>query len=145
MDAYRFIADCDKVISHFGMWPSFHDGEVYRLVFDRPSKSAAGASVPSIELTLRGWVMSRDVWKVAAEAVVQILFEDVFDVELEGFNNQNVITALNLSTIGDAGEAVQSLHVELEHCYQFSCEFKARRARVLTVSPCRATDQSQAE
>src|SRR5690349_730911 len=106
MDAYRFIADCDKVTSHFGMWPSFHDGEVQRLVFDRPSSSEAEVSVPSIELTLRGWVMSRDVWKVEAAAVVQFLFEDVFEVTLEGFNNQNVITALNLATIGGADGTV---------------------------------------
>lgn len=135
MDAYRFIADCDKVVSHFGMWPSFHDGEVHRLVFDRVSKSATGVSVPSIELTLHGWVMSPDAWKVAAEATVEILFEDVFEVELEGFNNQNVITALKLATIGGTDGAIESLHVELEHCFQFSCEFKARRARVQSVRP----------
>lgn len=144
MDAYRFIDDCDKVLSHFGMWPSFHDGEVRRLVFDRLSKSETGALIPSIELTLHGWVMSPDAWKVSAEAVVQIVFEDVFDVELEGFNNQNVITALNLVTIGGTDERPESVHVELEHCFQFSCEFKARRARVLSVSPCREADQPMA-
>ena len=135
MDAYKFITDFDKVVAYFGIWPSFHDGEVQRLVFDRVTRSAAGISIPTIELTLRGWVMSPDVWKVAAEATIQILFDDVFDVELEGFNNQNVITAMNLATLNGADGTVESLHVELEHCFQFSCSFKARRAKVLSVQP----------
>ncbi|MDI3383465.1 Imm50 family immunity protein [Xenophilus aerolatus] len=144
MEAYRFIDNFDKVLSHFGVWPSFHDGEVRRLVLDRMRQTETGASIPTIELSLLGWVMAADAWKVAAKAVVQIVFEDVFDVELEGFNNQNVITALNLRLVGGTEQKPEAMHVELEHCFQFSCEFKACRARVVSVSPCREGDQAMA-
>ena len=140
MEPYEFIEGCDIVVARFGCWPSFHDGEVHRLVFDRLSKSPVGASIPSIEMSLRGWIMTRDVaangaFKREADSVVRILFEDVFDVELEGFNHQNVLSSLNLEVSDGEVQSARTLHVELEHCYQFSCAFKARRAKVLSAAP----------
>lgn len=140
MEPYEFIEDHGKVIAHFGLWPSFHDGEVHRVVLDRMNRSSSGSFIPTAEVHLRGWVMTSDVnagglYKVENDAVVHFLFEDVFDFELEGFNQQNVLTSLNLSLVTGSPESEQALHVELEHCYLFSGEFSARKAKVLKVVP----------
>lgn len=76
-------------------------------------------------------VTAEGIYKLNNDSVVHFLFEDVFDLELEGFNQQNVLSSLNLSIIEDR----QALHVELEHCYLFSGEFNARKAKVLGVVP----------
>lgn len=66
---------------------------------------------------------------LSKDSVVHFLFEGISEVELEGFNEQNVLSALNISMTSDV------LHVELEHCYQFCGTFNARRAVILGIHP----------
>jgi hypothetical protein len=137
---HEFIEGYEKIIERFGLWPSFHDGEVHRIVLDRTARSSAGSYFPTVEIHLRGWVMGPEVteggfYKLHNDSVVQFLFEDIFDFELEGFNQQNVLTSLNVSLIEDPRGGGQALHVELEHCYLFSAELSARKAKVLGVIP----------
>ena len=140
MEPYEFIEDYELIIERFGQWPSFHDGEVHRVALDRMSRAANGSYVPSVEVHLRGWVMTSDVsetgiYKVERDSLVKFLFEDIFDFELEGFNQQNVISSLNLSLIKEPHKNENSLHVEFEHCYLFSSVFSARKAKVINVVP----------
>ncbi|MDO9433982.1 Imm50 family immunity protein [Hydrogenophaga sp.] len=134
--AYEFIEGHELVLSRFGMWPSFHDGEVHRIVLDRLPKRNSALALPTLELWLRGWTMelSEGRYVLVNDSVVHFLFEGVTEVELEGFNQQNVLTALNLSTDAD------SLSVELEHCYQFCGRFRARKATVVGVEAFNAAD-----
>lgn len=140
MEPYEFIEGHEKVIARFGQWPSFHDGEVHRIVLDRMNRSASGAYIPSVEVYLRGWIMTSEVteagyYKLVNDSVVHFRFENIFDFELEGFNNQNVLSSLNLSLITVPEQTERALHVEFEHCYQFSSEFSARKATVVSVVP----------
>jgi hypothetical protein len=144
MEPYETIENHDIVVAAFGQWPSFHDGEVLRIVLDRMSRAPSGSYIPTLELHIRGWIMTSEVtaagfYKAEHDSVVTFLFEDVFNLELEGFNQQNVLSSLNLTLIDEAQEK-QALHVELEHCYVFSGEFTARRAKVLGVQPYVKTD-----
>ena len=139
MKPYEFIEGYEQVIARFGQWPSFHDGEVLRVVLDRLNRSASGANIPTAELHIRGWIMGPEVtdegfFKLHNDSVVRLLFEDIFDFDLEGFNQQNVLSSLVLTLIEDPNGS-QALHVELEHCYLFSGEFSTRRAKVLGVTP----------
>jgi hypothetical protein len=123
MASHKFIKNHELVVAAFGQWPSFHDGEVHRIVLDRMSRSTSGTHIPTIELHVRGWIMTSEVteggiYKVEHDSVVRFLFEDIYDLELEGFNQQNVLSSLNL-TIIDEPQNEQALHVELEHCYVF--------------------------
>ena len=147
MRPHEFIEGHEHVIAQFGLWPSFHDGEVHRIVLSRTTRSPRGAFVPSVEMHLRGWVMGPEltaegIYKKHGDAVVHFLFEDIFDLEIEGFNQQNVLSSLNLSLIDDTDGRGQALHVELEHCYVFSGVFVARKARILGVAPYTAASGS---
>ena len=139
MEPYETIENHELVIATFGQWPSFHDGEVHRIVLDRINRSESGSYVPTIELHVRGWIMTSEVtemgfYKVEHDSVVRFLFEDIFNLELEGFNQQNVLSSLNLTLI-DEPQKKQVIHVELEHCYVFAGEFSARRGKILGVQP----------
>lgn len=58
MNVYHVIADHQVVLDVFGQWPSFHDGEVHRVVLDRTYNLADDCYYPSIELHIRGWVLA---------------------------------------------------------------------------------------
>ena len=140
MKPYEFIEGYEQVISHFGQWPSFHDGEVLRIVMDRTSRILSGRYIPTVEVHIRGWIMSHDaseagLYKQEHDSEVSFLFEDVFDLELEGFNHQNVLSSLNLKLNTQSDDNGQTLHIELEHCCVFSAEFSASKAKILGVVP----------
>ena len=141
MEAYEFIAEHKKLVAHFGQWPSFHDAEVHCLNLHRPAKTTTGGSIPTLELHLRGWVLKQEVsesgfYKLHGDAVIHFQFEGIFDLKIEGFNNQNVLSSMNLEVVNDPSMAGSSvLRVELEHCYEFEASFKARTARVISITP----------
>ncbi len=119
------------VLSQFGIWPSFHDGEVHRIVLDRSPHGTSEAEMPTLEIWIRAWIMkmSEGQYLLENDSVVHLLFEGVSEVQLEGFNQQNVLTSLKLSIDTDL------LCVELEHCYEFCAGFRARKAKVVGVQP----------
>ena len=141
MEAHRFIEDFELVVAHLGMWPSFHDSEVLKLVLDRTHVAGSKELSPVLDLHLRGWVMTSEVteqgfYKLHGEAVFHFRFEGVSSIQLEGFNNQNVLSALNLELMSHPDDASrQVLQVELEHCYEFQASFAAQKARVLSITP----------
>jgi hypothetical protein len=140
VDAYAFIKNNSAVLKVFGCWPSFHDGEVHRVVMDRARRHANGTYYPSIELTIRGWNMTSDVtedgfYRLEADSLVHFLFEEVSEVEFDGLNHQNVLSGLDFELETPDEGNTPLLSVELCHCYGLSGSFKARRATVVGVAP----------
>lgn len=139
MKAHEFIDGNEMVIRHFGVWPDFHDGEVLRVVLERERAEGAGKDVPCLGIDIRGCMgpalteQGHDA--PHHDAVVSFRFEDIFDLELEGFNSQNVLSSLTLSLEADPNSAGQILLVELAHCYLFEGVFRARRACVQGIRP----------
>jgi hypothetical protein len=139
MKPHEFISDHHLVLGTFGQWPSFHDGEVHCLVLDRTRSSSNGAYVPTIELVVRGWNLARDaendgLYRQEHDSIVHFLFEDVSDVDFDGFNHQNVLNGLEF-TLVQSKEGLPHLSVELAHCYGLSGGFKTVRARIVSVAP----------
>lgn len=139
MSAYDFIENHQRVLEHFGQWPSFHDGEVHRLILDRMRQHSSGSYYPSIELFVRGWIMTTEItqegyYKLEHDSVVHFLFEDVDELELDGLNHQNVLSCLEFEKISDE-QSNTRLHVELSHCYGLSGSFTATKAKVVSVTP----------
>ncbi|MDR0674082.1 MAG: immunity 50 family protein [Zoogloeaceae bacterium] len=139
MEAYRFIEGFERVVAHFGMWPSFHDAEVLKLSVERTRVATALLSV--LDLRLRGWVMTSEVteqgfYKLRGDAVFHFQFEGITNLRVAGFNNQNVLSTLNLELIDDPNNQYRKiLQVELERCYAFEASFTAQKAQVLGITP----------
>lgn len=140
VEAYAFIDNSSAVLQAFGCWPSFHDGEVHRVVMDRTRRDATGAYYPSIELIIRGWNLTSDVtaegfYRLEADSLVHFLFEEVTEVEFDELNHQNVLSGLDFELETTKGDEPPLLSVELCHCYGLSGSFKAKRATVVCVAP----------
>lgn len=140
MNAYELITNRELVLKAFGQWPSFHDGEVHRVVLDRTRQLPGGSYYPSLELYVRGWIMTSEVteagyYKQEHDSVVHFLFEEVSELELDGLNHQNVLSSLDFQISTDNKSGSQSLVVELSHCYGLSGTFKAVRSSVVSVVP----------
>lgn len=91
MDAYEFIAQHEKLLAHFGRWPSFHDAEVHCLSLHRAAHTTTERDVPTLELHLRGWVLKEEVsdagfCKLHGDAVIHFQFEGIFDLEIESLS-----------------------------------------------------------
>ena len=134
MEAYTAIEHHELVVEKFGRWPNFHDGEVHRVVLDRLRRRPNGRYYASVELQIRGWLITSEVdseghYKLKHDSVVHFLFEEVTELELYDLNQQNVISSLKI------GKADDGLILELAPCYGLSGSFKARRGSVVAVMP----------
>jgi hypothetical protein len=127
MEPHALIEGHAKVESAFGRWPSFHDAEVHRIVFER--------AMPSVEVVIHAWNMSDEVnekgqYRLTHHHLVSLVFDGVSEVKLDGFNHQNVLSDLLIEPI-QGGQ----LRVELCNCFGVSSSFIAKRARVAAVTP----------
>lgn len=138
MNVYDGIADHQMVLDVFGQWPSFHDGEVHRVVLDRTCRLANGCYYSSIELHIRGWILTSTEtghYQQKNDSMVHFRFEQITELELDGLNHQNVLASLNFAITNDTKSSQPALFVELVHCYGLSGSFKALKASVVSVLP----------
>lgn len=140
MNAYEAITNHQLVLAAFGQWPSFHDGEIHRLILDRTRRLPSGSFYPSVELFVRGWIMTSKIteagyYRLDNNSLVHFLFEQVTELELDGLNHQNVLSSLELEMVQDQESGSPALAVELSHCYGLSGSFKAMQASVVSVVP----------
>lgn len=92
--------------------------------------------MPQISVLLcQNWRSKEDWEKIGSKhSIVHFRFEEVTDVEFDGFNHQNVLDCLEF-TLVQTKEKMTTLGVELVHCFGLSGGFKALRARIVSVSP----------
>jgi hypothetical protein len=116
------LAGAEVVTEWFGEWPSFHDAEVLSLFLAR-----AGQSV------LRVYP-----YEPKKPATIEFVLEDITDIELHDFSNQNVINSLNIEKATDQnGQKVYRLI--LAPCYGLSGRIEAKSLR-LQLSPGTSSD-----
>lgn len=90
----REIENAGLVIDHFGYWPTFHDSEIISLTFERTldkRTSSAILRVYSFEMTDK--VVGRH-YELIKHCFVDIEITDLIKTEIDGFNHQNAVLAL---------------------------------------------------
>jgi len=117
------IAGWDNLLSWFEGHSSFHDAEILEIHLDR-----AGDSY----IRLHWWVMRREVddrgyYILDKHAIVTFHLHGISDLNLLGFNHQNVIFGLHVQT-GDEG-----IRLEFEPCYGISGAITAKEVIVEVV------------
>jgi Immunity protein 50 len=100
----------------FGSWPSFHDAEVISLHLDRRGISS---------LAVHTWEMTKDVddkgyYIHARHVVVEFTMKDVIDLNLNGFNHQNVIFGLGIE------RTENGYRLTLDDCYGIAGDLEAK-------------------
>jgi hypothetical protein len=132
MSPETLIKGSDKVIAHFGEWPRFHDMEVISVTFER-----RGPEAPWIELVMYVWKYTGRLtpsghYEQDRHALVRFRCEQVTKNSLEGFNNQNVLDALNF-TNGQGEEA--PMRVDFPSNYGVVGFIECARVSVVDVVP----------
>jgi hypothetical protein len=141
MDAYKIITNHELVIEAFGYWPSLHDAEVFWIKLERVNETYKGYFSPNIEFEIHGWEMTNEItekgyYKLHKHHLIHFKFEDVFDVEFDGFNHQNAILGLGITEESQTEAGITPLKVTFDPAYGLGGEFKAYKGAVLRISPC---------
>ncbi len=89
----------------FGGWPSFHDAEVLNLTLERKSTDA---SIPGPELiadiyvfTMTSKVNNEGKYVLENKTKVRLHFQEIQELEIAGFDQQNVLMGLSIKDISD--------------------------------------------
>lgn len=101
------------VVRWFGCWPSFHDAEIIYLKLAREG--------PPV-LRVYPYFPERP-------AAVDFFLEEVTDLELADFSNQNVISSLDVDVVVDQTEE-KKVRLTLGPCYGLAGRIDSRRVRV---------------
>jgi hypothetical protein len=116
------LAGFEAVTQWFEGWPSFHDAEVISIFLARNGRS----------------VLRIYPCEPKKPAMVDFVLEDVTDIELYDFSNQNVINSLRVETATDQnGDNVYRLI--LAPCYGLAGRIDAKSLS-LQLSPGKSSD-----
>ncbi|GMV95486.1 MAG: hypothetical protein AMXMBFR82_52640 [Candidatus Hydrogenedentota bacterium] len=121
----------------FGFWPSFHDAEVVRIALERTLPFEDGphllADIHTFEMTKE--VDSDGYHILRHHVVVSFRFGGVDQLQLEGFNNQNVVFGLSIEPIDEGQNDGFRYEVKFEASYGIGANFMCRDVCIETVRP----------
>ncbi|OWV80575.1 hypothetical protein ATY78_07790 [Rhizobium sp. R635] len=123
-----------ELLAWFGEEPTFHDAEIISLSLNRTGTS---------ELKIHGWIMTDKVDPngyivLDKHAIVTFKLEEVMDLQLDGFSNQNVIAGLVLRYATDRGRSSyypvsadpHDIEIELIPCYGLDGFIRAKKVAI---------------
>jgi len=127
LDVNEVIQNAQKVVAVFGKWPSFHDAEVCSLRLDRKGVSMEAdiyvfSTASSVD---KGGYYTR-----LNESVITLRFVQIEDLEMDGFNHQNVIASLTVQGQG-------RLSIMFEPIFGLGCRLTCSAVEVVSVVPYR--------
>jgi hypothetical protein len=121
----------DKLIECFGPEFHFHDAEILEL---------RSRTKDSSFLTVHAWTLTNRTDEAGfyvrhRESVVTFEFDEVVDIDLEGFSSQNVIARLEIE------ESADTVRVVLAPCYGLSGTIESKRLSI-ELSPIESGESS---
>lgn len=135
---YDSIPGGAELLEWFGGEPSFHDAEIISLNLNR-----SGASTLSLHSYIVTGKVDNEGYIVSdRHVVVTFTFEDIMDLQLDGFSPQNVISGLILQRATDRGrdnyyalpkspdDIEDDIEIELEPCYGLDGFIRAKKVSV---------------
>ncbi|MGB9074167.1 MAG: Imm50 family immunity protein [Terriglobales bacterium] len=104
----------------FGYWPDFHDAEIISLHLNRKGISS---------LRVHAWDTTKEVdekghYVMAKHIVVEFVLENVSELALNGFSQQNVISGLDIEKIGSG------FRLTLGECYGLAGSIEAESVSI---------------
>lgn len=106
--AFDSVDGGQELIQWFGQVPSFHDAEVLDFHLKRSGSS---------KLSIHTWNMTSEIengyYRLEKHAVVTFRMDRIFELEIEGFNHQNVIGGLSLKRFR-SGENTGAYELQIE-------------------------------
>lgn len=148
MNAFTHIENHELVVEVFGYWPSFHDAEILWLKMERVEGTYQDYISPNIEFVIHVWEMTKETTengflKLQKHHLIHFKFEDIYDVELGGFNNQNALFELKINEKSKNESGIIPLQIILDPAYGLGGEFKSYKGSILGITPCNEHGKSQ--
>jgi hypothetical protein len=84
-----------KLIDWFGCWPSFHDAEVVNIELNREGPSRLRIHY----FCMTGKTNKSGYYITEKHAIVSFILEDITQLELNDFNQQNVLSSILITPI----------------------------------------------
>jgi Immunity protein 50 len=126
----------------FGYWPSFHDAEVVQVRLDRgDSLDAEGERrKASLEADIHVFEMTDEVteqgfYALRNHTLATFAFHGIDEVQLDGFNHQNVLFGLRLEDISDRQLEVLKWNVGFDSSFGLAATFMCEEIEVLRAVP----------
>jgi hypothetical protein len=120
-DIIRYV---NKLTDFLGEFPSFHDAEILEArLIRRP---------PTLEIKIYTFLTGSEIdnkggYKRNKECIVTIKFSSIDSLQLEDFNQQNVIFGI------DFEKKDKIVRVTIKPCYGFSAEFNCEGIEIVSV------------
>lgn len=142
MEAHQHILGHEQLVSHFGYWPSFHDGEVLWFRLDR-DPSALGPG-PTLEMMVHAFQYTDDTdgcghLILRNHVLVHFRFAGVFDFRCDSFYQKHELSELSLAQIGADESDSPRFDVHFDSVYgSEGIAFKCGPIQVVSAEPCDA-------
>jgi hypothetical protein len=139
MEATDRVLGAEKLTSVFGYWPSFHDAEVVRLELDRRASNEGHG--PTLNMLVHAFEITNEVgpdgcYVLKHHVLVHFRFHDVVELQLEGFNHQNVLFGMAITDLSERqGEHIH-YQVRLEAAFGMDASFQCHQVEVVSVTAC---------
>jgi len=137
------IVGSEKLTTIFGYWPSFHDAEVLELHFWRGDiQTDKGIyDFPVLTFKIHVWELTNKVdpqgYLVLQHHMLTTLkFYDVDDFQMQGFNHQNAMMGLAISSEQRSDGPSPYFAVEVAPAFGMGASFKCLRMEVVEAIPC---------
>jgi hypothetical protein len=109
----------ELLVSHLGYWPKFEDFEVISINLERAPLTPTSTS--DLRATFSAFdINKRPTDPERKQALVEIQFEGILDLQIEGFNHQNPITGLSIKQT-DSKFQIEWGGTVLKHEVSFVC------------------------
>ncbi|UWQ81548.1 immunity 50 family protein (plasmid) [Leisingera sp. S132] len=122
--AFGTVDGGPELIKWFGRVPGFHDAEVLDLHLKRSGKSKL--SIHTRNMTSE---IENGYYRLEKHAVVTFTMDRIFELEIEGFNHQNVIGGLSLKRVR-SGENTGVYELQIEPVFGLSGVIRAQAVSV---------------
>ena len=124
IDPSALIVNASALVERFGRWPDFHDAEIVHIELNRPRV----ARDLQIKLAARSREKDeRGHFQLENVTLVTFQFIGVADLELGGFNHQNVIDDVHLEPAADR------INVTIDPIYGLGGAFSCDQAEIIEI------------
>lgn len=125
----------EKVLAHFGRWPSFHDSEVVSVTLNRGSEDELPAVLTMFihAFNLTSKVNEKGHYVTERHGVVCFKFTAIHELQLSDFNNQNSLMGLCITDITERQLEGINFEISFDGSNGLSGSFSCRHIEVVSI------------
>ncbi len=140
------IENSNLILDWFGFWPSFHDSEVIAINLIRSLHGKERGSVVSVSVyafQMTSELDEKSFYKLVKHCVIELEFENIDSIELDGFNHQNALDGIEFSHVQSLN-GKPAISVVFNSAYGVGFDLVCSKARVVSLVPGKPVDDLHA-